>query len=117
MREMFFKTTSVTPLLIPFSQYSSENILMKDIFFSNRRPIHCYFMSLHPINNFNDIFIINYMFIVGEARPGYWFEVSDQRWSAQLEQGVHKDQGAEDGEGDRLLLRQLRTRKNSQAQV
>ena len=74
-------------------------------------------MSLHPINNFNDIFIINYMFIVGEARPGYWIEVSDQRGSAQLEQSVHEDQGAEDGEGDRLLLRQLRTRKNSQAQV
>ena len=90
---------------------------MKDLIFSVQQKTHCHFMSLQPIKTINGIFIINYIFIVGEARPGYWFEVSDQRGSAQLEQGVHQDQGAEDGEGDRLLLRKLRTRKNSQAQV
>ena len=75
------------------------------------------YRSASQTKTINGIFIINYIFIVGEARLGYWFEVSDQRGSAQLEQGVHQDQGAEDGEGDRLLLRKLRTRKNSQAQV
>ena len=53
----------------------------------------------------------------GKARLGDRPEVADERRSAQLEQGLHQDQGAAQGQGDRLLLREPLPRQGAQAKV
>ena len=57
------------------------------------------------------------IFVSGKARPGDWPQVPDERRAPQLEQGLHQDQGAAEGEGDRLLLRQPLPRQGPQAEV
>ena len=57
------------------------------------------------------------IFVSGKARPGDWPQVPDERRAPQLEQGLHQDQGAAEGKGDRLLLRQPLTRQGPQAEV
>ena len=55
--------------------------------------------------------------VLGEAGPGDRPEVANQRWPAQLEQGLHQDQGAAHGQGDGLLLRKPVPRPHPQAEV
>ena len=53
----------------------------------------------------------------GKAGLGDWSQVSDQRWQTKLEQSLHQDQGAENGQGDSLLLWKLCAWKNTQAEM
>ena len=62
-------------------------------------------------------FFNSFLFLLGEAWPCDGPEVPDQRGPPQLEQSLHQDQGAADGEGHRVLLRQSLPRAHAQEQV